>query len=233
MQRRAKALGIEGDIVKEWDVEIVDVRPGVYKFTQDYSFRESTHENHTYATFQWDREPDGRDTFTAFNEEKLVAGQYLLQSVRNYPTLYVEGRDVCPWEDMTEDQRKYALYRVVDHLFFVIGNGVDWHHNGHPAATLDPDLEDLNVLPDEDLPDFTTLGPLSWYPLGTYARVLKPGGLNDSFAKLVFMAFKSITTHGVKTRDKRFADQDKETERKAAELLVKFSEAYPHLVKEG
>lgn len=227
-RRRIERFGLQEEFEDALEIQ---VRPGVYKFRQDFGARAHGLEERFFewATFEWCREPDvgTTDTLERYLRQHVTAEQYVRQQARRWPTLF-GAADGTPWERMTDEQRQRSAARVADHIFCVIGGGTVWHPNGHPEVRLDADLA---ALQSDQLPDFADR-PQVWYPVAKdFSRVGRLGGLNESFAKLARMVLESCLRHG--PGETRNPERISSTMTVMRDAYQDFRGLYPHLVNPG
>jgi hypothetical protein len=197
-KRRCKRFKVKRDR----NVEVVDVKPGVYRFRHDEHARsyEGPGES-VYTRFEWVREPDPVKDFLAHYEEVEVnANAYVQAQVARWPTLYGKAdplnvkRTTVPWSKMTPEDRHHSWKRVADDVFCTIGGGVEWHERGFPRAKVDASI------PDVDPPTFRA--QYNWYPFSKpYGGLFAPTTLAPSFAKLAFRVLESVISFGTTVRD--------------------------------
>ena len=187
----------------DFSVEVIDVKPGVYRFRHDEEARRHYGPGEcVYTRFEWVREPDPvQDFLTRYEEAEVNANAYVQAMVARWPTLYgktphpLGGEDTAvPWSDMTEEARHHSWQRVADHVLCTIGGGVDWHERGFPKAKVDSSVADV------DPPSFRA--QQSWYPFSKpYGGLFEPKTLAPSFAKLAFRVLESVISFGMTVRD--------------------------------
>ncbi len=189
--------------VTDFDIETVDVKPGVYRFRHDEDAR--GHDGpgeRVYTRFEWIREPDPVQDFLASYEAVDVnSNAYVQAQVARWPTLYGKTEDrhagkekVVPWSDMTEEDRARSWRMVADQVFCTIGGGVEWHEKGFPKAKVD------SSVPDVEPPSFRAQH--HWYPFSRpYGGLFEPRTLAPSFAKLAFRVLESVISFGIVVRD--------------------------------
>lgn len=181
----------------EKECNIAEVKPGVYqfehrlvKYEDDLSETEPTH----YTTIKWIRGPEIDDKHHYYTSQNFTAGQILLDSMLNFPSLYIYNRlyradhkakklieqnfeklsrqeKIKYILSMPDAQLKLACQRAADHIFCVNGNGVDWHPNGWGSDSL-PSKD----LPDMQIPLFD--GFYRWYDIQpTFSAVCCAAGM--------------------------------------------------------
>lgn len=192
------------DVKDEYGVKVVDVRPGVYRVSHD-SDRRRTDASNAFATLKWVRKPDPVIDYLAIDEAKTVTPeQYIAQSMRDWPTLFVEMYDMKTAKRSRCTLMESAM-AVACQLLATNGNGVDWHENGHPRIRLDADIA-ANQKPIK-IPVFNK--PRRWYPISEgYCTLTRAAGiqashadhgeekLNPGFTKLAFNVLQCIIWHG-------------------------------------
>ena len=169
---------------KDFRVETVTLKPGVYRFRHDEEARSYDGPKEcVYSRFEWVREPDPvKDFLAKYEEVDVNPNAYVHAQVARWPTLY--GRTV----------NEQAWRRVADQIFCTIGSGTDWHEKGFPKAKIDPSI------PDVEPPSFRT--QCHWYPFSKpYGGLFEPKKLAPSFAKLAFRVLESVISFGTDVRD--------------------------------
>lgn len=189
--------------MKDFNVEYVDVKPGVYRFRHNEHAREQEGgEECIYTNFEWVRDPDPlQDFLSSYEEVDVNPNAYVQAKVARWPTLYGKvarsrhGKDkTVPWQDMTAEEQRHAWQRVADQTFCTIGGGVKWHEKGFPKAKVDPEV--LDVEP----PAFRE--QCHWYPFSKpYGGLFEPKLLTPSFAKFAFRVLESIISFGMTVRN--------------------------------
>lgn len=180
----------------DFHVETVEVKPGVYRFRHNARDSDDDYEAEIiYSTFEWVRKPDPVKDFLAQYESGSVnAHAYVQASVAAWPTLFGAGKGKGDWASMTAAARLSSWQRVADHVFCVIGGGVDWHEKGFPRASVDVGI------PDIDPPAFREQH--HWYPFSKpYGGLFEPKVLSPSFAKLAFRVLESVISFGTRVQD--------------------------------
>lgn len=198
LQRRFKKFG--GNLDNAGG-EVIDVKPGVYRFRHDDEVDRDAPGETLYAEFEWIRDPDPvKDLLESYEEVEVNAHAYVQLQTRRWPTLYGgadclnEKETTVAWADMTEEQRVSSWRAVADHIFFTIGGGTDWHEKGFPAAKVDPNV------PDIEPPEFRQ--QYSWYPFSKgYGGIFGGVNLAPSFARLAFRCLESVISFGMAVRD--------------------------------
>jgi hypothetical protein len=170
-RRRQHYTPDESSEEMKWDV--VDVRPGVYKFRQKQGINCDAPVVE-YATFEWVREPDPvSDYLKEEGQKHLSATEVLIQACLSWPTLYMGRSSLDPkeetldhaikmWKGFTAEEKVTAMARAADHFMCVLGGGVDWHENGFPRTTISDEAKKLAAeYGDVPLFDFKA----HWYPI--------------------------------------------------------------------
>ncbi|MDA4132877.1 MAG: hypothetical protein OK454_07110, partial [Thaumarchaeota archaeon] len=97
--------------VSDFNIETVDVKPGVYRFHHDEEARSYEGPGEcVYTRFEWIREPDPvKDFLTRYEEVDVNAHAYVQAQVARWPTLYGKVKErrggkeeVLPWSRMSE-----------------------------------------------------------------------------------------------------------------------------------
>jgi hypothetical protein len=169
---------------KDFRVETVTVKPGVYRFRHDEEARRLDGPGEcVFARFEWVREPDAvKDFLAKYEEVEVNPHAYVHAQVTRWPTLY--GKTVNP----------QAWQRVADQVFCTIGSGVEWHEKGFPKAKVDPSIADVEP------PSFRAQH--HWYPFSKpYGGLFEPKTLTPGFAKLAFRVLESVISFGMNVRD--------------------------------
>lgn len=179
--------------------EVVEVPPGVYKFSHDeYAVRDDREAEVIYTTFQKVRDPDPvNDFLEAHILADVNAHAYVQKQTKQWPTLFgkTDNHDEVGtrWEKMTEEERVASWKSVANHTLFTNGNGVRWHEKGFP--NIKPDL----TIPDVDPPSFRQQN--GWYPFSKGFCAALDHNLSPSFAKLTFRILESVISFGMKVYD--------------------------------
>ena len=188
---------------KDFRVEIVNVKPGVYRFRHDEEARsQEGPEESVYTRFEWVREPDPiKDLLGRYEEVAVNPNAYVQAQVARWPTLYGKVKhpyekreEIIPWSAMTKEDRQHSWQRVADQVFCTIGGGIKWHEKGFPTAKVDPSV------PDVEPPSFRA--QQHWYPFSKpYGGLFEPKTLTPSFAKLAFRVLESVISFGTSVND--------------------------------
>ena len=194
--RRCERFGADAD---DFEIDVVDVVPGVYRFRHDDRARDGYGEI-VHARFERVRDPDPVKDFIALYENVEINPNALVQAkVERWPTLYgkvlsdhpANWELPVPWSEMGEEDRIRSWQRVADQVFCTLGGGIEWHEKGFPLSTVDPSV------PDVEPPAFRK--QYNWYPFSErYAALLTMGSLSPSFAKLAFRVLESIISFGTR-----------------------------------
>jgi hypothetical protein len=189
--------------ITDFNVETIDVKPGVYRFSHDEGTR--LHEGpdeRIYTRFEWVREPDPvGDLLSSYDVADVHAHAYVQAKVADWPTLYGKtktqksGRRIAvPWTDLTEEERSRAWQRIADQIFFTLGAGVAWHEKGFPRDKVPGNI------PDIEPPAFRAQH--AWYPFSRpYGGIFEAKKLTPSFAKLAFRILESVISFGMDVRE--------------------------------
>jgi hypothetical protein len=199
-KRRLKHFKLK---TKDFQIEIIDLKPGVYRFRHNEDARSHDGPKEcVYTWFEWVREPDPVQNFLSIYEQVEVnANAYVQAQVARWPTLYGKVKDhrrgkekAVPWANMTEEDRLHSWQAVADRVFCAIGGGTKWHDKGFPTAKIDPSV------PDVDIPSFRA--QYHWYPFSKpYGGLFEPKTLTPSFAKLAFRVLESVISFGMHVGD--------------------------------
>lgn len=166
-------------------VNVVDVKPGVYRFRQDQGV---DHEDSLveHASFEWVREPDEPRNYIAEDAAKHCSAiECLIEKCLSWPTLYLsmsqESREraVVRWQEMDRAQKTTALARAADQAMCTLGGGTEWHENGFPRGVVSDEARRL-AAEFEDVPafDFET----HWYPISAgYGGLSLGAGVRDEY----------------------------------------------------
>jgi hypothetical protein len=151
------------------DCDVVDVRPGVYRFRQEQGIdHDASVVEH--ATFEWVREPDPvRDYLKEEREKHLSATEVLIQACLSWPTLYMGMRKegglehvLKAWKGFTAEEKAGSLASAANHFMCVLGGGVEWHENGFPRTAVSDEAKKL-AAEYGDVPSFDFKA--HWYPI--------------------------------------------------------------------
>ena len=189
---------------KDFRVEIIDLKPGVYRFRHNESARSHDGPKEcVYTLFEWVRKSDPvKDFLATYEDVEVNAHAYVQAQVARWPTLYgkvkdkyIQGKEqITPWSSMTKEDRLHSWRAVADQALCTIGSGTKWHENGFPTAKVDPSV------PDVEPPSFRM--QCSWYPFSKpYGGLFEPQTLAPSFAKLAFRVLESVISFGTDVRD--------------------------------
>lgn len=222
-QRSQQLRGTAFDL-KEWDAEIVDVKPGVYRFVHDCGVNRDKPGDTVFATFKWVREPDDTgDRLQKFLDLYESPGRVIQQLIRDWPSLYsgvyvekdlgtgtkflMHGPERT-WEEIPESERTGIMARVADHLMAVNGTGTEWHPGslgGWPLTKVDADIPDMPV------PDFETLGQIHWYPIShDYCDMARVPKFAPEWARLAFNCLRSMLKFGWQSHPHEYKAQPPE-----------------------
>ncbi len=187
--------------VGDFNTDVVNVKPGVYRFRHNEDAREHKEdEERVYTQLEWVRKPDPvQDFLAAYETAEVTPHAYVQAQVARWPTLFgktnrVFGREeVTLWEDMSEEDRHHSWQRIADQVFCTIGGGVEWHEKGFPRAKVD-----LSV-PDVEPPSFREQH--HWYPFSKPYGGLFREELAPSFAKMAFRVLESVISFGTGVHD--------------------------------
>lgn len=186
---------------KDYNIETVALKPGVYRFRHDEEARSYNGPGEcVYTRFEWVREADPiKDLLGNYQQIDVNPHAYVQAQVARWPTLYGKAeplsKDKGPsWSGMTEKDQLASWQRVADHVFCTLGGGTEWHEKGFPTAKVDP------TIPDVDPPNFREQH--HWYPFSKpHGGLFEPKTLSPSFAKLAFRVLESIISFGTGVRD--------------------------------
>ena len=192
---------------EEYDVEKVEVRPGVYQFTHFMHIKEKSEEKDDsskpfiYTEIRWIRQPDPvRDYQKEWSKKNLTAGQIIYNLIERFPTLY-DGDD--------------AVQKAANKIFF-IGRKGDWHENGFVQydAGMKADA------PSVDIPVFDK--PYRWnthLDLDSLPVLVANGSnfLNPSFLELAINVVRYIAKHGANSGA---TDANTENEKRRAKTYL-------------
>jgi len=195
----------------DFSVEVVDIKPGVYRFRHDEDARgHDGPEERVYTRIEWVRDSDPVQDFLArYEEVEVNAHAYVQAQVARWPTLYGKTVDLQAWQ------------RVADQVFCTIGGGVEWHEKGFPKAKVDSSVADVEA------PSFRA--QYQWYPFSKpYGGLFEPETLAPSFAKLAFRVLESVISFGTDVRD---SEHSREV-RYVRERMLLAVQRYRELAKE-
>ena len=187
---RAAKLGLT---LEEFNIDIVDIKPGVYKFIHDCrADQDKPGVDTIYATFKWVRAAGKEKTgerFDQFMTRYESPGRVFLQHLKD--SLPEFGPDRT-WDEIPEGERAEVLARVASHLMVTIGNGVEWHEGekgSWPLSKVDADIQDIPI------PEFDF--QYGWYPLSyEYCAMITVPNLAPDWARLGFNILRSMLKYG-------------------------------------
>jgi hypothetical protein len=218
------------------DCDTVKVKPGVYRFRHNNIRQDDLSGQPTYYTrIEWVREPDPvQDLLSAYTEQPApTAAQFLLQSIRNYPTLYSNGKK---WKNMSETERTKALALAANHLMCCGGNGIDWHENGFPIGQIDKDLPDIGEIPLFNFRtywsglnrEYTPMGQVCGHKCG----IRDTETMTPSFVQLSLNVLASLVSYGDEPQEhdeKRYVTKAREELALAAEMYRELRSTFPEV----
>lgn len=181
------------DTKPDRQLDVVDVRPGVYHFRQEAGVDRDGPLTE-YATFEWVRDPDPLVDYLGQEKTKwLGALDVLIESCLSWPTLYMglgyTGEDaeidknrpalIQRWQSYSRERKIDCLARAADHFMCVLGGGVEWHENGFPRTVVSQEAkrlaEEFNV--EGIVPSFGEKRR-HWYPIcDRYGGLVAGAGL--------------------------------------------------------
>lgn len=192
-----------GQDASNFSVDVVGVRPGVYGFCHDDDAQASDGpKERVYTRFQWVRDAEpAKDLLGSYVAVDVNAHAFVQAQAKRWPTLYgrVKRTPGCrersvPWAEMSANEQRKSWHRVANHIFCVVGGGIDWHEKGFPLAKVD-----LSV-PDVDPPQLRE--QFGWYPFSErYGGLFEVPRFAPSFAKLAFRVLESIISFGIHVSD--------------------------------
>jgi len=155
-------------------VEYVDVKPGVYQFTQhNEANRDDFDHGCVYTDIVWVKDSDPVKNYVSEEQVKEnIPETLLVQHAKAYPSLYMNDKS---WEELTYDERVQAVAAVADQIMVTNGNGMDWHENGFPRAKdPGPDAERFEI------PAFNF--HRHWYPMSEgFSTITRAAGIYSSY----------------------------------------------------
>ena len=139
-------------ILKHWTFNVVDVKPGVYKFRQVQGIDRDA-PTVEFASFEWVRDPDPvRDLLKEDMEKHVTATEYLIQSALGRTISYrdregmgaeqVFQKAIANWKKASDEDRAHWLASAAHSAMFQT-RADDWHENGFPRATIEPEIKEL------------------------------------------------------------------------------------------
>lgn len=191
---------------EDFNVEVVDVKPGVYRFTHFEGVDRDGPEEVVYSRFEWVRDPDPiMDFLASYQSADVNPNAYVHAMVSRWPTLYGKEVNYSSWAS------------VANQVFCTLGSGVEWHEKGFPTAKVDPSI------PDTYPPSFRE--QMSWYPFSKpYGGLYEPKTLTPSFAKLAFRVLESIISFGMQVHDGEHSRDTHGTRARMLEAVVRYRE---------
>lgn len=165
---------------------IVDCEPGVYEFT-DYKFVNNGNVEIKRIS---------NSTAVINYRKKYLEENYTLEQM-----LYEFNKSWDGYLSSFEGDKLTRIQRMLDHVFFTLGNGLDWHPNGWTTCDkLSPSTPSLKI------PKLNR--KFNWYPNSDYSFVASCAGfgdksyskgvqyLNESFYYGLIMCLKNIIEYG-------------------------------------
>jgi len=200
--------GVEID---ECPITVIDVRPGVYRFTHALGVDHDVPAVE-FATFEWVREPGPLvDYLGKERAANLTALEVLIESCLAWPTLYM-GLGYSPeddklakdrpalikrWEESARERKIVYLARAADHVMCVLGGGVEWHEKGFPRTVVSEDAKRLAKAMDmsrggswrgwHDTLEIDGVVPpfegrMHWYPISAgYGGLCRGAGITNNY----------------------------------------------------
>jgi hypothetical protein len=180
------------DWEKAYGNSVIKVKPGVYRVRWYANFQD-TDQGERMAEVEWIRPADPRvDHLTRYKNTRLTALECCIQSVLDWPTLYLPHRtehgryeDRLSWEELDESQRLYSIARAADHLMCVLGGGVEWHENGHVLTRVSAETKKFaaGISADGIVPLFEE--GYNWYPFSEgYGGMCLGAGLQNHYRQV-------------------------------------------------
>lgn len=207
----AEFLKRAGKRAEDYDVDVVECLPGVYRFTHVTHLidRDDGTRPQVMARVEWVRKPDPPVDYDAhYRSLDLTAGQVLLDAVRRYPTLFLKDGEAGA----------ASLASAAGQVLLVSGSGYELHPNGWLGSNPDLDNDSERVA----VPVFDA--PYHWYDIDQYSFLVNAAGqgenlwdrggrlpeyyLNESFTELAFNVLQCIVRHGVDGTANRHVDPD-------------------------
>lgn len=189
-KRRCKRFGVKQ---AEFNAEVINVKPGVYRFRHNDFVEQGGPGEVVYTQFEWVREPDPvKNYLESYEQVEVNPHAYVQAMTWRWPTLYGNGKKTV-WENLQPEDRSRAWMLVTDSVLCLIGGGIKWHERGFPCAKVDASI------PDVEPPAFRS--QQHWYPFSRpYGGLFAPK-LSPSFAKLAFRVLESVISFGTTVQD--------------------------------
>lgn len=181
---------------KDYRVEVIDVKPGVYRFTQYGPPRgedDNESKEHTYTTFEWVRGPDTKkDYIKQYLDVNVTPIAFAKARVKKWPILYRSNRDQVTGDVILDSWERVAL-----DLFCRYGTDINWHEKGFPVVRTEEE-DTLN----EEVPSFRS--QCYWgNPSARYSSLFTQETLSPPFAKFAFRVLESIISFGMRVNSDR------------------------------
>lgn len=233
----------------ELPFEVVDVRPGVYRFTQRQGI--DRHEDGVVlASFEWVRDPDPVRDFLAEDDAlEINATEALIESCLSWPTLYMRAdyllyasreEIIAAFRAASDEEKARFMAYAANHFMVTIGTGVSWHRKGFPRLTISAEAKELAKEMGE-VPRFE--GTHSWYPISagwgslchgagvTKTKTGKPTrSFSPSFVRLGLNICQNALTYGVRIRDDAEGRREKSMMRVFLKCYKGLRKHYPDIV---
>lgn len=133
------------DILNHPTIQVVDVKPGVYKFRQEQGISRSS-PIVAHATFEWVRDPDPvRDLLQEDIEKHANATEILIQRHLSWAQAVRRcspEEAIQHWNEATQEAKLRMLASAASDIMFS-SRADEWHENGFPRATLSEEIRRL------------------------------------------------------------------------------------------
>ena len=176
------------EITEFWTFNVVDVKPGVYRFRQEQGI-DRDQPTVVYAAFEWVRDPDlVVDYLGAEQAKDYNATEVLIQGWMDHIGMWEDAKGskkkvdfVALWNEKTPEEKVQSLAHPADGTMCVLGGGVEWHEKGFPRMPVSDEAKQL-AAEYGDVPafDFKT----HWYPISAgYGGLCLGAGVTCEYTK--------------------------------------------------
>jgi len=222
---------------------VVECKPGVYQFRHLFhALDRNGAYPQVYTEIKWARKPDKvRDYRAEYDALNFTAEQIVADMLRGeHRVLYEDAppyKKTEDWPSMPANAANRQIWKAVNQLIVVLGNGQEYHKNGWLGGS--PDLKP--DVPGVEIPEFH--GKFHWYPLCDSSFLVRAAGdgdevdyhgiapkdihLNESFVRLAFNVLYCMVRYGTEDGGSHSKEYEKATIKNAQQALRGFARKYP------